>query len=198
MLLPLLAGCGGLIPSPPKRDTYRLQPTIPAGAVYARRGPQVLISPPATSATLDSTRIALSRAPGGVDFFDGAQWDDRAPFLVQRAMIQAFEKSGALAAVGPDSGDLRADFVLDSELRDFEAVYDSPEGAPRAVVRLVVKLVKMPDRRIVATTTIAGEAQASANKIPATVQAFNAAMGTALQQLVSWTVGNPALSPARR
>jgi cholesterol transport system auxiliary component len=93
---------------------------------------------------------------------------------------------------------LHSDFVIDTEIRDFEAVYDSPDGAPRAVVRLQVKLVKMPERRIVAETSVGGVAPAASNKLPDIVQAFNGALGNALRDLVAWTAGNPALSIRRR
>ena len=46
-------------------------------------------------------------------------------------------------------------------LRDFEAVYDSPDAAPHAVVRIEAKLVKMPERRIVAETSVSGRAKRS-------------------------------------
>jgi len=197
-LLAPLAACGGLIPSAPKRDIYRLHPNVAFAAPLSRVPAQVLVSTPLASAALDSDRIALSRSAASLDFYADAQWADRVPFLVQAAIIQAFEQSGTLPAIGPDTGDLRPDFVINTEIRDFEAAYDSPTGAPKAVVRLQVKLVKMPDRRIVAETMVAGEAPAMANTLAEIVPAFDAALGAALRDLVMWTAQNPALSARRR
>jgi cholesterol transport system auxiliary component len=198
-LMPVLAGCsGGLIPAPPKRDIYRVNPAVSFAGALPRVTAQLLVATPSASAALDSDRIALSRSAPSLDFYADAQWADRVPFLVQAALVQTFEKSRALPAVGPDNGGLHPDYVVDSEIRDFEAVYDSPDGAPRAVVRLQVKLVKMPERRIVAETSVGGEAPAASNKLPDVVQAFNGALGSTLRDLVTWTAGNPALSGRRR
>lgn len=197
-LLAPLAACGGLIPSPPKREIYRLHPNVVFAGAPARVTSQVLVATPTASAALDSDRIALSRSAASLDFYADAQWADRVPFLLQAATIQAFEKSGAVPAVGPDTGDLRPDFVINTEIRDFEAAYDSPNGAPKAFIRLQVKLVKMPERRIVAETSVGGEAAAAANTLPEVVAAFDAALGIALRDLVMWTAQNPALSVRRR
>jgi cholesterol transport system auxiliary component len=198
-LAPLLAACsGGLIPAPPKRDIYRVNPATAFAGGLPRVSAQVLIATPNASSALDSDRIALSRAPGALDFYADAQWSDRVTFLAQAAMVQAFEKSGAFPGVGPDNGGLHPDYVIDTEIRDFEAVYDSPDGAPHAVVRIEAKLVKMPERRIVATTSVSGDAPAATAKLPDVVQAFNGALGTALRDLVSWTATNRTLSARRR
>jgi cholesterol transport system auxiliary component len=194
MLIPLLAGCGGLFSNPPKRELFRVNPTLafPAGLPHATA--QLLVASPTAPAGLDTERIALSRAPLSLDYFADAQWADRMPFLVQTALVQGFEKSAAIPAVGPDSGGLSADFVLETAIRDFEAIYDAEGGPPRVSVALDVKLVRMPARRIVAQTSVSREAKASANAVPEVVAAFDSALGGAVTQVVTWTLGNRALS----
>ena len=196
-LLPLLAGCGGLLSGPPARPIYRLEPSIAFTAPLPRVGLQVLVASASAPAALDTARIALSRSPVSLDYFADAEWNDRAPFLVQTALIEAFQKSGALPAVGPDRGDLRADFVIATEIQDFTATYDSAGGAPRAVVALNVQLVRMPQRSIVGQTVVRREQPAAANTIADIVRAFDAALGAAAVETVTWTTTNPALSERR-
>jgi cholesterol transport system auxiliary component len=197
MLIPLLAGCGGLLSNPPKRELYRVNPTLtfPAGLPHAAA--QLVIASPTAPAGLDTERIALSRAPLSLDYFADAQWADRMPFLVQTTLVQGFEKSAAIPAVGPDNGSLSADFVLETAIRDFEAIYDAPGDPPRVSVALDVKLVRMPARRIVAQISVSREAKASANAVPEVVAAFDSALGGAVTQVVTWTLGNHALSERR-
>lgn len=190
----LVAGCGGLLPEPPKRQLYRTAPTFAFAAGLPHVRAQLLVAVPTASAALDSRRMALSRTPVSLDYFADAEWADRGPFLVQTALVEAFEKSAALAGVAPEGLGLRADFVLETALRDFEAVYDSPEGPPRIVVRLDPKLVRMPELRIIAQGSVTSEARAAANSVPDIVHAFDVALGQAAQQVVTWTVTNPALS----
>jgi len=193
-LLPVLAGCGGILSGPPKRDIYRVSPTFAFPAQLPHVAAQLLVAAPTAPGALDSTRIALSRSSVSLDYFADAEWTDRAPFLVQAALLEGFAKSAAMPAVGPDNGDLRADFVLETAIRDFEAVYDSPNGPPRVVVALTAQLVRMPGRSIVAQTTVRREKVAAANAIPDVVQAFGTALGGAAQDLVTWTATNPVLS----
>jgi len=194
---PLLAGCGGLLTDAPQRPLYRVNPTptFPAGLPHVSA--QLLVATPATPAGLDTARIALSRAPVSLDYFADAAWTDRVPFLVQTALVEGFEKSAAISAVGPEGLGLRADFVLETAIGDFEAMYDSPEGPPRIVVKLNEKLVRMPERRIVAQTSVSRDAKATANSLVEIVRGFERALGGAVEEVVTWTVGNRALSERR-
>jgi len=191
-LLP--AGCGGLLSDAPKRQLYRVNPTLTFPAGLPHVAAQLLVATPTAPAGIDSRRIALSRSPVSLDYFADAEWTDRVPFLVQTALLNGFEKSAAIPAVGPDRGGLRADFILDTAIGDFTAIYDLPTGPPRIVVRLDATLVRMPERRIVARHSVRREQRGAADAVPDIVQAFERALGGAVEEIVTSTLGNPALS----
>lgn len=193
-LLGLLAACGGLLPEPPQRQLYRLAPSVSFPAPLPHVAAQLLVAAPSAPAGLDTRRVALSRSPVSLDYYADAEWEDRVPFLVQAALVDAFDRSGSLAGVGPERLGLRFDFVLETAITDFQAVYDAPDRPPHAVVGLVAKLIRMPDRQIVAQASFRGDAPAAVNALADIVRAFDAALGDAAQQVVSWTVTNPALS----
>jgi cholesterol transport system auxiliary component len=187
-----LAGCAGLFTEKP-RPLYRLTAPTDFPAAMPHVAAQVTIGVPYAPAAIDSARIAMSRTPVSLDYLADGEWTDRAPALVQTALIEAFENSKAFKAVGPDSLDLRADFVIQGDLRHFEAAYDSAL-APSVWVALAVKLVKVPEQKILAETLITARETAAANATPQIVLAFNAAMASVAKQVVSWTLANPALS----
>ncbi|MGE5270971.1 MAG: ABC-type transport auxiliary lipoprotein family protein [Thiohalocapsa sp.] len=202
LLLPLLlAGCGGLLSNAPERQLYRINPSFAFPVGVRPLTAQLLIAAPTAPAGLDTKRIALSHSPVTLDYYAGVEWTDRAPFLVQDALVEGFQKSGTVPKVAADRGGLRADYVLDTAIDDFAASYDSPQGAPLVRVALNAKLVRMPERVIVAHQAIHHEQRAAANAMPEIVHAFDGALGGAVQDVVAWTVGNPALSarpgPAR-
>jgi cholesterol transport system auxiliary component len=198
LLAIVLTGCGGLLPDPPKRQLYRLEPALAPPAMRLPQLPvQLLVAVPLAPAGLDTSRIALSRTPLSLDYFADSEWADRAPLLVQSALIDAFEKSRAVGSVARDSAAFRADFVLETTIRDFQAAYDAPNGPPRVSVGLNAKLVKIPERKIVGQTTLIREAPVAANDVPAVVRAFGEALGAAAGDLVAWTVNNPGLSQRR-
>jgi cholesterol transport system auxiliary component len=162
-----------------------------------RRSVQLLVDVPLAPAGLDTSRIALSRSPVSIDYFADSEWTDRAPLLVQTAILQSFENSRAINAIDRESIGLRADFILKTELRHFEAVYDSPSGPPEIWVAIIVRLVNPASREVVSQTSFERRQPASANDVPSIVSAFDEALGGVMKKIVLWTVTNPALSMKR-
>jgi cholesterol transport system auxiliary component len=197
-LLPALTGCGSLLPqpaTPPRLYTLTAATDFPTGLPKVRA--QLLVDTPAAQASLDSTRIALSRSPTSIDYFADAAWTDRAPLMVQSLIVESLENSGRITAIARESLALRADFILKPELRHFEAVYRNGAEAPTALVQINVKLIAMPDRTIVGQRTVEGTAVAARNEIAAIVEAFDAAFHQAARQIVDWTLGGLATAAAR-
>jgi len=188
----LLAGCGSLqlLPQPMAPQLYVLRPPIvpPMGAPVRWR---LSVGTPDAPASLDTARIALSRSPTTMDYFANAAWNDRVPLLVQRLLIQTFDASGRIVSVDRDTAGLENDYLLETEIRDFEARYQTPTGAPRVRIAIQAKLARMPQREIVAGLNATQEAQASANDLDSIVSAFDQAAGAAVAQIAAWTLNAP-------
>src|SRR5436305_2443191 len=161
-----LAGCAGgsiIGPPSPAPQIYVLQPPFGALADVPNVPWQLIVGVPNAPESLDTERIALERAPNTMDYYANAQWADRLPLLVQSLLVEGFEKSGRIAAVGRESSGIRADYVLQSEIRDFEACYAAIDTPPRIRVRLVAKLLAIPGREIAGGTEASHESPAAAN-----------------------------------
>jgi len=83
---------------------------------------------------------------------------------------------------------LRSDYVLQPELREFQAEYSPEVKAPKIRVRVNVKLIKMPERRIVASDTFERIMDAPDNRMPVIVKTFDQALGKVMRDLVVWTL----------
>jgi cholesterol transport system auxiliary component len=191
-----LAGCSGLFGGSAPH-LYRVTPKSTYPPNLPHRSVQLLIDAPLTPAGLDTSRIALTRSAVSIDYFADSEWTERAPLLVQTALLQSFENSKAVNAIDRESVGLRADFILRTELRHFEAVYDSPDGPPEIWAAINVRLVNPTSRDIVAQTSFERRARASANDVPSIILAFDEALGGVMKEIVVWTVTNPALSVKR-
>lgn len=199
-LLLALAGCASLFTKEP-RPLFQLSAPSDMPPNLPHTGAQLVVDAPYAPEGLEPRRIAVVRAANAIDYLADGDWADRTPNMVRAVLVEAFENTKAVAAVGPDSLDLRADFEIEGDLRHFEAVYDSQNGAagaPTAVVALAVKLVKIPERKILAQTMISARQPAAANATPAIVAAMNGAVGSVAKQVVAWTLTNPVLSAPRR
>lgn len=143
---------------------------------------QLVVGTPVASADLDTRRIALTRSPGVIEYFANGAWADNAPILLQGKLIESFEASRAIVSVGRDAVGLRPDYVLQSDLRDFQAEYT--DGTPIAHLRLAAKLVRMPDRRIVANILTEQKVPAEGNSLAQIVRAFDRAASEAFEEVV--------------
>lgn len=195
-----LGGCAKMFTEPPRPLFQLSAPTSFTGNLPPTKA-QIVVDAPYAPEGLELRRIAVVRATNGIDYLADGDWADRTPAMIRAVLVEAFENSKAVAAVGPDTLDLRADFEIDGDLRHFEAVYDSPDGkagAPVVWVSLAVKLVKVPEHKILSQTLISARQPAAANATPAIVQAFGLATASVAKQVVEWTLTNPALSLPRR
>ena len=192
-----LASCAKLLGVSVPGNLYRVTPksTYPPG--LPRLPQQLLVDVPLAPAGLDTARIALTRSVVSIDYFADSEWTDRAPLLVQTAILQSFENSKTITAIARESVGLRADFIIETEIRHFEAVYDSPNGPPEIWVAINVRLVNPTSREVVAQSSFERRERASANEVPSIVSAFDEALGGVMKEIVVWTVTNPALSVKR-
>ena len=183
-----LGGCSGFLPGtsePPQ--IFTLTPKTTFSPDLPRADWQLAIDVPLAEAGINTTRIALSHDPVTLNYYARAEWADRAPLLVQRLLVESFESTRKIVAVARQSVNLRPDFSLICDLREFQAEYRTP-GAPKAHVRLTAKLVKMPERTIVGSTSAEAAEPAAGTDLTDIVHAFDSALGKTLKQIVEWTL----------
>ena len=189
----LLAGCSDLIgPASAPQQLYGLRPTGGGSTHGTKVKWSLAITTSTMSDHLDSSRIALTQPDDSVDYYAGSAWTDHLPRLVQNSLVEAFENSTRIAAVSADSEGFHADYILQAQIRDFEARYSQPDGIPTVWVRIESKLAPSKGREIVASLNSIHQVQATANSVPAAVQAFNDAMGAVVSDIVNWALSQPA------
>ncbi len=183
-----LASCESVVPGRgPLPDLYRLTPKSTFATDLPTVEWQLLLEAPLTNASIDTTRIGLQRSSTSVEYYARASWSDRAPQMIQTLMIESFENSGRIVAVGRDSVALRADYILKTDLREFQARYIG--GAkPQVHVALIARLVKMPRRAIIGAEKFESLIEARADTMEAIIEAFDQALGKVLKRLVEWTL----------
>jgi len=190
-----LAGCSTLTAAPP--SLYVLQPKTTYDTNLPTVGYQLVVQVPDAPQSLDTARVALARSPTTIDYFANAAWTDRAPVMVQDLLVESFENTRKIVSVGRDTTGLRADYVLLTDLRDFEArYYEGTDKPPQVRVRITAKLIKMPEREIIGGLDAVKTSDAEKNDIDSIVAAYGEATGNAMKMIVQWTLRNtPAAKP---
>lgn len=174
---------------PPK--LYVLTPAKEFTAGLAGAPWQLLVETPLANSAIETPRIVLGETANRMTYYAGATWADNAPDMVQTLLVESFENSHRIVAVGVERTGLRADFILKTDLRDFHANYaggDTSEVAPEATVRINAKLVRMPRRNIVAGETFEAKVRAASPALTDIITAFDQAMGAVLRRVVEWTL----------
>ena len=141
---------------------------------------QIVVAEPAAVQPLESERIIVKDASGAVASVGGGQWADRLPRLVQSRLIQTFENSSNLKAVGRPGDRATPDFLLNSELRAFQI--DATTG--QAVVEMSIKLTDDRSGRIATTRIFTGRVPVGTIDAPNAAKALDRALSIVLLGIV--------------
>jgi cholesterol transport system auxiliary component len=190
----LLAGCTLYEAATEPTDLYTVTPKSTFDPNLPSVYWQLAVEVPAAAANLNTGRMAIAMTPTSTDYYAKVAWTDRAPLMVQTRIVDSFENSRKIVAVSRESIELRANYVLQPDLRNFEALYYY--GQPPIVrVRIIAKLVRMPDRQIIGVASFERCVRARADKVAKVVQAFDQALGSVIKRLVAWTLSTPPPRP---
>src|SRR6056297_1352115 len=102
-------------------DAYELRaPSDPPG-VQGSLQRHLVIETPVASGAIDTDRIMIRPGPFQTAYLPGVRWVDTAPVMMQTILVRSLSDTGALRFVGRRSLGGQADYMLMSELTDFQA-----------------------------------------------------------------------------
>jgi cholesterol transport system auxiliary component len=148
---------------------------------------QLRVEEPAAATPLAGAKIAQRDSDGSFGVFRGARWSERAPELIQGAIVRSFEDSGRIRGVGRSTSSVRGDYLLLMELRYFEADY-SGSGGPVVRFALSAKLIGAKDNEAVAARVFSETEPAAGRDLAAIVKAFKACAERLIPQLRDWAL----------
>jgi cholesterol transport system auxiliary component len=186
-----LAACSNLIGPGESPTLYLLRSEHPQSSPGPKVAWQLSVLEPSAAQSLDTSRIALVKPGEELDYYANSAWQDRLPYCVENALIEAFEQNGRIKAVGRDTDLLRSEYLLQTDIRDFQARYDAPDAIPNARVRITAKLITVRSRTIAQLETFEQLQPASQNTVPAVAAALNQCMAVVVSKIVDWTLAAP-------
>lgn len=192
-----LPACGLLPEVQEPVNLYTLTPKTTFTEAVPKVDWQLVVEEPIAAAGLVTPRIALQHTAYTLEYYANSAWTDNAPAMVQTLLIESFEATDSIVAVGREAIGLRPDYILKTDLREFEAIYDGDNPIPEVWIRINAKLVQMPDRKIVASRTVGRRLPAASAKLEDIIAAFDEALGKVLRDIVIFVLNAPAdLPPA--
>ena len=177
-----VAGCGG---SAATTAIYDLTATASAPVGNARAGVQILVPEPRALQALNTGSIAVKPSAQTISYYGNVQWADRLPRVLQTRIVQSFEDTGRVHAVGFPGEGLLINYQLPIEIRNFQL---ESGGAPTAVIEIAAKILDDRNGRVVATRVFRAEARASGDGVDSAVAAMDVALKQVLDELIRWVV----------
>ena len=189
----LLSGCAlnTLTSAAQPTDLFTLTPKSTFDANLPRLKQQIVIEEPTATAAVSTDRIAVQPTPLQVEFLPGVRWVDNAPAIIQTLLIESYENSNKVDAVGRSAVSLRADYVIVSDLREFQALLPpnaTPEDPLDVNVRLNMKIVDAEADRIIASRSFNEVSEAPSDNADDIASAFDVALGRVLRKSVEWSI----------
>lgn len=177
-------------------QAYGLRAPADAPEVRGSLRRDLVIETPTAGGALDTDRILIRPDPLQAAYLPRARWIDTAPVMLQNLMLRSFEDANALRYVGRRPLGGTADYLLVSELTDFQAELGPDGKAVTTRVRLTARLVREGDAQILASRTIQTTTPAASTEAAAVVAAFDKATTAALKELTIWALRRMGLAVA--
>jgi len=191
VLSPLFtAGCvsGAFDSEIPQRGVYVISALAPTAPDSAPLAVDLIVARPSARPGLGTDRIAVLNTDRRLDYYAGSRWGGEADAVVQDLLVESLRNTGRLRTVQGDVAPFSADYVLQSELNDFQAEYAAGGGDPIVRVTLICTLGRVKDRRSLAGFTATATAPASNNTMTAVIAAFESAYRQAATIAVNETL----------
>ncbi len=181
----LLGGCFGLAGRPQPVSHFVLE--IPAAATAQPAGGRdgvLLLRDTETPGVFQSVRLVYSRAPGTLSYYQYARWSDAPARSLNARLRQRLNEAGPFAAAVPLGAGVRAEYQLNTRLREFFHDAARPPGVAR--ITLEAELVRREDGRLLARELFRAEAPVASHDAAGAAAALGAASGRLLDELGAW------------
>lgn len=180
----LLGACTAVTGGGPAPTTYDLSAVSSFSGGIGGSGAHLVVMKPRALTALDTERILVRQDGALISYFTGSQWSDQLSNLVRARLTQAFENTGKIRAVGQQGDGLRADYILVTEIRQFELNADDGQNAE---VAMFVKIINDRNGRVVSSRLFDASAAVGSDDTDAVVAALDDAFAEVQDDIVRWT-----------
>jgi cholesterol transport system auxiliary component len=168
-----------------------------AAAAGAATPPTLQIPRPQADPGLSTELITLVRSDHRMDRYAGSSWAGPLPDIVETLAIDTLRATGQWSAVHGAPSPFSAEYLLQINIRRFEADYTGGDDAPTIYVTLDCMLARRLGRELLTSFVAEGVAQAEENRMSAVVSAFEKAAQMAMKQMAERSAAEVRTSTAR-
>jgi cholesterol transport system auxiliary component len=169
-------------------QSYDLQAPADVRVARSSLSGQLVVEVPTAPGGLMTDRIMIRPRPLQAQYLTDGQWASEAPLMLQTLMVRTLEDTNGFRYVGRRPLGSFGDYVLISELTDFQAEA-APDGKTATIrVRLTARLVRESDASVLSTRTFNASVPVATTETIDLVEGFNSAAQSMLKDLSAWVL----------
>lgn len=185
-----LSGCA-LLSSPDPVQLYRFGD--PAGAATSAVASPVQVKLRSLEMPQASSGDRLLGVTGAeAAYIGGARWVSPASMLYSDALEASFASQARAVRLIGRRELTPTTRLLDVDVRAFETRYEYAGGTPTVVITARARLLRFPERTVVAEDTFTVTQPAAENRLSSIVDAYDVATRDVNTRIVTWTDANAA------
>lgn len=191
----VIAGCSSIdtlnrVSTP--NELFVLTPKSTFSSNLPKIQSQIIVNEPTATAAVNTDQIAVFPTALQVQYLPRVRWVERAPLIVQALLIESFENTGKVPAVGRSAVSLRADYSIATDIREFQAeLIPATETTPESMrvnVRLNIKIIDEFEDKIIASKSFEKKVLPETEEPTDIAEAFDQALGSAMRNAVEWSI----------
>ena len=187
LLAAALAGCTLPQDQSPPAQTYLLEVgTFAPTPVRRASGKTLLVAPPKAAPGFDSNRMAYTRQPPKLDYYQDSVWSDAPARMLLPILVRAFEATGAFKAVISPPAPGLANLRVDVDVIRLQQEFMTQPSRVRLMTR--IKVVDLKSGHVLGTQVFEAVEPAPSEDANGAARAANAAVQKVLEQMVRFAL----------
>ncbi|MEM8662584.1 MAG: ABC-type transport auxiliary lipoprotein family protein [Pseudomonadota bacterium] len=178
----ILAGCAG---GAEKIEAIYEISAPPAPAVSGTTSAQILVPEPRALEAYASNKIPVKPTPLTLSYYPSVALQDTAPKVMQRVMLDTFQNTGRVRAVGLPGQSLLINYQVVTELRAFHV---ETFAGTAARIEVSAKLLNDTNGRVVTDRVFSTVVPITSDSADTAAEGLNLAAQALAADVVAWTL----------
>jgi ABC-type uncharacterized transport system auxiliary subunit len=148
----------------------------------------IVVDEPSSSLALNSRKIVVEQRNGvpHITYAQDQVWESRLPEALEQGLVMALKKTGGINGVAKANQGVFPDYIIASDINEFKVIYQSGQMKPTVEIDWQIKLLNVPERKIIAAKDFSVLKEAPENNFSAILKVFNLQTSKILHDISLW------------
>ncbi len=168
-----LTACS-ILKKPEPEKQYFLTVLAPQSSNLSPNLPIMVVDRPTANAPFNTNKILVIQPFQEIVPLPGVSWSEAIPQMVQQLLVEHFQTGKLVVPLSRENGGLRAAYVLQTEVRDFQVA--DWQGKPTVTVTLQANYIDLESRKLIFSRIFKQQIPIANNDVTTVIQGFQQAV----------------------